>query len=250
LSVTDLVYQYGVSANNFKLVLPHKYSLFQDAFQRQACLVAQYRTLIRTLFSKGETKEKVMGKELKVFFEKKNRNQKIFYCKNECQQSYVDWLNDPARDWQWALTLTFANPEISLDSAMNQLRLFVRRINRRLYGKNSEKRDERPSISLVVSWERNTSDGIHFHAAIEGIKNVRDENWHLVIDQHNLKSFLLCEWTKPRKNKVLRGGEQMVLKPITNRQGWLRYVVKETTKAKNNVICDYLHKYNSQCEAA
>jgi len=177
-----------------------------------------------------------MSSKLEVLLRQNSKKKKADRFRTEFQKAWSKWLDSPVRDWQWALTLTFSNQRKTVAAAEKTLSEFVHRVNRRLYGKNSEKRDVRPGLSLVAVRERNNSQGVHYHLAIEAIPMGREVHQHLINDAHNLYYFLLREWTK------LGGGEQLDLQPIEGSAGWLDYITKKVSLGDTTVNFSHLHK--------
>ena len=71
---------------------------------------------------------------------------------------------------QWFCTLTFAE-DVHPERAAKLFRLFIRRLNRQLYGSHFERRG-RTGVFWVLAWEYQKRGVLHFHALIGDVEDL------------------------------------------------------------------------------
>ena len=89
---------------------------------------------------------------------------------NTPQQGYCHLLQK--YDWQWFVTLTFADPPHP-EAAEKKFRLWVNRLNDRIYGKNWRRRTS--GIYWCKALEYTKAGVIHFHALCGDVEPLYDK---------------------------------------------------------------------------
>lgn len=123
-------------------------------------------------------------------------------------EAYIEILG--RSQWEWKVTLTFVNGEnISQEFAQKMVRRFEHRINRKLFGKSYYKKNPKPGITCFFSFERNSSEGMHCHGLVFGVKekisyDTALDIWH--------------KFTNAHKNQI---------EEFDPKRGWIDYICKQ-----------------------
>lgn len=81
------------------------------------------------------------------------------------RESTVDWISQCP--FSWFVTLTFPYRTVTKHAAINNLRRFVHRFNRAMYGKHRANKYPSQCLSLVAFIEKNFEQGFHFHCLVQ-----------------------------------------------------------------------------------
>lgn len=136
------------------------------------------------------------------------------------------------------VTLTFANPKVSEQVAINTLITWLKWVNCSIFGRRSKER-----LEIFPFMERNGCDGIHFHLMVKS---------PLVNKNINIYETFKIKWLKLKgtghstfRNRDPETGELKWFKTITDFPKLIKYVNKEAKEQRmDNLVVECLnYKY-------
>ena len=134
------------------------------------------------------------------------------------------------------VTLTFKNEDISEIKARSALKLFIIRLNKRLFGNRPKSK-----VSLLPFQEKNYVKGIHFHIMVKipvgfcpiEIQIAIKDSW-ISLKEHGYASFKATN----------EYGEHMWFLPIYDNQRLTKYVTKQAKNSSfDNLVVEHIHIY-------
>ena len=120
----------------------------------------------------------MINTRIKVYTSIKLAN--TFLYNSRLKHEVVNWVKTNKIDF--FITLTLADNYINKEFARNTLRVFIHRLNRKIYGKRSDKK-----ITIFPFMEQNKSNGWHFHILLQK---------PLINKNICFKSLIKKTWTK------------------------------------------------------
>jgi hypothetical protein len=143
-----------------------------------------------------------------------------------------EWMND--QEFDYFVTLTFKNEEITRLAAENTLRIFCMKLNRKLFGNHSKER-----MVMAPFIEKNSYQGWHFHIFI---KLPTEEEMETIREHMKRIWCSLKESGSSTFYEMNDDGSFKWFTPIYDSKSLSKYVLKQSNNSENsNLVSDQVY---------